>query len=197
MTCALVPLADGVEEMEAVITIDILRRAGWKVVAAGLATGVVTAARGVRITPDCPLADAGADDFDALVLPGGAKGVENLRKDRRIVESVRQYSSADKLVCAVCAAPLVLHQAGILAGRRVTSHPSVALELNQSEWIDAPVVVDGNIVTSQGAGTTLAFALEIIRRMGDTKSATDISKAICAQDRPQSKRNASSHIVPA
>ena len=179
MSRILVPLAEGVEEMEAVIVIDTLRRAGFEVVAAGLKAGPLTASRGVRLIPDTTLDEVRAADFDALVLPGG-KGVALLRQDARVLNAVRTLHAAGRWVCAVCAAPLVLQEAGILAGRRVTCFPGVAEELTATRRLADRVVVDGNLITSQGAGTTLEFALEIVRQMGGAALAERVGEAMVA-----------------
>lgn len=165
MIKVLIPLAEGVEEMEAVIAIDVLRRAGFTVVTAGLQAGPVTASRGVRLIPDTTLEAVSALDFDALVLPGG-KGVTLLKQDARVLAAVRALHERGRWVCAVCAAPLVLQEAGILGGRRVTCFPGVAGQLTATTRVDERVVVDGTLITSQGAGTSLEFALAIVREAG-------------------------------
>lgn len=175
----LVPLAEGVEEMEAVIVIDTLRRAGFEVVAAGLKAGPLTASRGVRLLPDVLLADVRALDFDAVVLPGG-KGVALLMQDARVLDAVRALHQAGRWVCAVCAAPLVLQAAGILAGRTVTCFPGVADQLTATTRREARVVVDGHLITSQGAGTSIEFALEMVRRMGGEALAQRVGKEMVA-----------------
>lgn len=172
----LIPLAEGVEEMEAVIAIDLFRRAGWHVVAAGLSAGPVTASRGVVLGTDMAWADVNTAGFDALVLPGGAKGTENLRADTRILDTVRAFDQAGKWVAAVCAAPTVLLAAGILQGRRVTSHFSVADQF--TDWVDEPVVWADHLLTSQGAGTCFAFALAFIARIEGQTRADELAKAL-------------------
>jgi 4-methyl-5(b-hydroxyethyl)-thiazole monophosphate biosynthesis len=162
MARALVLLADGCEEMEAVIVMDTLRRAKWDVVAAGVTPGAITASRGVRLLPDAAWADVDPARFDILVIPGGSRGVDNLVRDQRVLETVRQFCGAGKRVAAVCAGPLVLQAAGVLAGKRVTSHPGVAQKVTQAVRMDEAVVKDGRIITSQGPGTSFAFALAII-----------------------------------
>jgi 4-methyl-5(b-hydroxyethyl)-thiazole monophosphate biosynthesis len=165
MIKVLVPLAEGVEEMEAVIAIDVLRRAGFTVVTAGLQAGPLTASRGVRLLPDTTLDDVCALDFDALVLPGG-KGVALLKQDARVLDAVRALHAAGRWMCAVCAAPLVLQEAGILNGRSVTCFPGVTAQLTATARLNERVVVDGKLITSQGAGTSLEFALAIVRAVG-------------------------------
>lgn len=179
MSKVLVPLAEGVEEMEAVIVIDTLRRAGFEVVSAGLKAGPLTASRGVRLLPDTTLDEVQALDFDVLVLPGG-KGVALLKNDVRVLAAVRAFHQAGRWVCAVCAAPLVLQAAGILGGRKVTCFPGSAAELTVTPRRTERVVVDGNLITSQGAGTSLEFALEIIRQVGSPALAEQVASSMVA-----------------
>ncbi len=170
----LMPLADGVEEIEAVTVVDTFVRAGWHVRTAGIAGTAITASRGVRLVADCEWADIaseGGAGFDVLVIPGGSQGVSNLLRCRPALDMARDFCSSGRIVGAICAGPLVLHEAGLLAGRKVTSYPSVAARLTGAEWIDAAVVVDGNIVTSQGPGTSFDFALTILKLAGDGETA--------------------------
>ena len=180
MTRALVPVTDGTEEMEAVIVIDTLRRAKWEVVAAGLKKGVITASRGVKIVPDAAWDEIDASAFDVIVVPGGAKGVEAMLKDTSLHKAIRDLYDAWKLVAAVCAGPLVLQQAGILAGRKVTCHPDNAAKVTQSQWVNEPVVIDGNIITSQGAGTCFTFALAIISQVDGEEKSRAVARGMVA-----------------
>jgi protein DJ-1 len=179
MKRVIVPLAEGAEEMEATIIIDILRRARWEVVVAGLdGNGMVTCSRNVRIVPDTSLASLKSDDFDVLALPGGKNGTDRLMRDSRILDLVREFVSSGRIVAAVCAAPLVLQAAGILNGKKFTCHPAVRRDIVNGEYINKPVVVDGRIVTSQGAGTCIAFALAIISMIESEKTASTIADEI-------------------
>ncbi|MEI6971694.1 MAG: DJ-1 family glyoxalase III [bacterium] len=179
MKRAVVPIACGVEEMEAVITIDVLRRAGLTVDVAGLNTDIVKCSRGVNLKPDCALGDVRPGDYDILAIPGGMQGTDELGRDGRILDAIREFNNAGKLIGAICAAPLLLHRAGILQGRRITCHPSVAARLTGTRQVNAPVVADGNIITGQGAGTSFEFALEIVRLAAGEQTARDIARAIC------------------
>ncbi len=172
---ALVPLADGVEEMEAVIIIDVLRRAGWNVVTAGIRNGTVIASRKVALVPDTILSDIYTNDLDIIILPGGAQGTKELRADKRIIHTVLQMFKAGKTVAAICAAPLVLQDAGILKGRRATCHPGVKEHFTATEWINERVVIDGNIITSQGPGTAFEFALALVEKTNGRELAAKLS----------------------
>jgi DJ-1 family protein len=163
MVTVLVPIADGTEEMEAVIVIDVLRRAKWKVDAVSLTDQTIVASRRVRLAPDIPWSQVDLDRYDILVLPGGAPGVEAMKADSRILNAVRSLLRNGKQVAAICAAPLILQAAGVLENRRFTSHPAVRPEfVTGRPWCSDRVVVDGNLVTSQGPGTAFEFALKLI-----------------------------------
>lgn len=178
MTRALVPLAEGCEEMEAVIVIDVLRRAGWEVCAAGLRPGPVTASRGVRLMADCLWDEIDPMLFDLIVLPGGNQGTEQLRRDVRVLGALRAFHEAGKIVAAVCAAPLVLQEAGLLAGRKATCHPGAAPRLTVTKRLDERVVIDGRVVTSQGPGTSMAFALALVSIVDGEAHAEEIGRGL-------------------
>jgi 4-methyl-5(b-hydroxyethyl)-thiazole monophosphate biosynthesis len=178
MTKVLIPLADGVEEMEAVIPIDIFRRAGWEVVSAGMTGQTVNASRGVRLVADMLWDDIDPSTFNILLLPGGAKGSAFLASSPGILAAVRDFVRAGKIVAAVCAAPLALQAAGVLDGKKATCHPGVTAQMKTPVLCEDPVVVDGNIVTSRGAGTCFEFALTIVRLVDGCSKADSIASAI-------------------
>lgn len=162
----LVPLAEGFEEIEAVTVIDVLRRAGITVVVAGLRPGPVRGAHGITVACDAELARVDAAGFAAIVLPGGMPGTTNLAADARVLAAVRTLHAAGKPVAAICAAPTVLARAGVLAGAEVTAYPAMQGDLAPARVLaDQRVVVSGNLVTSQGPGTALEFALELVTRL--------------------------------
>jgi 4-methyl-5(b-hydroxyethyl)-thiazole monophosphate biosynthesis len=179
MPTVLVPLAEGFEEIEAVTPIDLLRRAGVEVTTAALGEGIhVTGRSGITLHADTTLAAVLARDFDLLFLPGGA-GVKHLRADARIRDLVLRQHRAGRWLAAICAAPTVLHDCGLLAGRRYTAHYSVAQEL-PAILIDERVVTDGKITTSRGAGTGVDFGLHLVALLTSPAKSTEISKAICS-----------------
>lgn len=178
MTRVLVPMADGTEEMEAVIVIDTLRRAKWEVVAAGVKQGVITASRGVKIVPDATWDEVDPLEFDVIVIPGGARGVESFLGEERLLAAIRAMHAAGKIVAAVCAGPLALQKAGILEGCKATCHPDLAEKMTASQWVDAPVVTDGRIVTSQGAGTCFQFALAIVAKVDGSEKAQAVARGM-------------------
>ena len=130
MKRVLVPLAPGFEEIEVVSIVDILRRVGTEVVVAGTVDGAITGANGMQMFADTALEEVWMEDFDMIILPGGNEGTENLKKDDRVLELVRAHNSGGKFVSAICAAPTVLKEAGVIDGKRITSYPSVADEFD-------------------------------------------------------------------
>jgi 4-methyl-5(b-hydroxyethyl)-thiazole monophosphate biosynthesis len=152
-------LSDGVEEIEAVVPIDLLRRAGLDVVTASIGPKTVTGRCGIRIEADELLADHGEDRFALLLLPGGP-GVALLRKDGRAAALAGRFAAAGKPVAAICAAPLVLKDAGLLEDAGFTCHSSVVPDLPGA--LDGRVVEDRGIITSRGAGTAQEFALRLV-----------------------------------
>jgi len=161
MPQVLIPLAQGCEELEAVTIIDLLRRAGIIVVSAGLDDQPVKASRGVALIPDTTLDQALTQEFDMLVLPGGQPGTDNLKADPRIIALLQKMAQAGKYTCAICAAPAVLAAAGLLDGKRATSYPGSLAGTGNVTLSTAPVVKDGNIITSRGPGTAMDFALDL------------------------------------
>ncbi len=178
MPTVLVPLADGFEEIEAFAPVDLLRRAGVEVTLATLNDNRhATGRSGIIAHGDVALAAVQDRPFDLLFLPGGA-GVKNLRADPRVLGMVKTQSAAGRWLAAICAAPTVLHDAGLLAGRRYTAHFSVANEL-PAILAGERVVTDGKITTSRGAGTAVEFGLHLVSLLVSQEKATEIGKAIC------------------
>ena len=161
-------LAPGAEEMEAVIIIDVLRRAGVEVVVAGVeGHDAVACSRGVRLVPDVSLADvAAAETFDFIILPGGMEGTRRLGAAPAVGELLRNQEAAERGIGAICAAPAALAMHGVARGRRLTSHPAVEpLVASHGEYTDDPVVEDGPLITSRGPGTAFEFALALAARL--------------------------------
>jgi 4-methyl-5(b-hydroxyethyl)-thiazole monophosphate biosynthesis len=164
MASVLIPLAPGFEDLEAVTLSDLLRRAGIEVVVAGLQRGLIQGSRGIRIEPDAYLDDVLTRDFDLIALPGGLPGAEHLRDDARVQALLRKMAAAGRYTTAICAAPMALAQAGLLDGKQATAYPGVldGLKLANTRSLADAVVVDGKVVTSQGPGTAMDFALTLI-----------------------------------
>jgi len=171
---ALVVLAEGFEEIEAVAPIDILRRAEVDVTVAGLRGDSVTGAHGVEIKADVVFGDYKLLP-DAIVFPGGMPGAENLASSVELKDMVLKMHSGGKLIAAICASPaIVLAPEGILRGRTATCYPG--LEKNFSpdvKFVKEEVVQDGNVITSRGPATALVFGLKIAENLAG-KAKTDM-----------------------
>lgn len=180
MKKVLVVLAPGFEEIEALVPVDILRRAGAAVTVAGTANGPVTGRSRISVVPDTTVDKAG-EGFDMLVLPGGAPGTENLKKDERVRAVVKKMAEEGKLIAAICAAPTVLSALGVSRGRTVTSHPSVRSQLKDEKVSDERVVVDGSLITSQGPGTAMEFAFRLVEELFGKEKAIEVNKGVLAK----------------
>lgn len=179
MPTVLAILAEGFEEIEAITPIDLLRRAGVTVTSASLAEGMhVTGRSGITVHADTVLSAVATAPFDCLFLPGGP-GVKHLRADPRVRALLLRYSSDNKYIAAICAAPLALHDAGLLVGRRYTAHPSASAELPDILSAE-PVVVDDRLLTSRGAGTAVQFSLSLIQLLVSSAEAGKIGDSVCA-----------------
>ncbi|WP_298172559.1 DJ-1 family glyoxalase III [Acidithiobacillus sp.] len=159
----LIPLADGFEDMEVVISCDILRRAGLTVVLAGLDTGLVTGGHGLRLQPDALLADVVSIDIDVILLPGGTGGVQRLAKHRPLIQLLQERHRRGLIIAAICAAPGMLATHHLLDGRQVTAYPGT-LDPQSSNYTyqESAVVIDGPLITSRGPGTAMDFALTLV-----------------------------------
>jgi len=158
----LVYLAPGFEEIEAVTIIDLLRRANIEVTVAGINEKVVTGSHGITVISDISLEQVDPAEYDYLVLPGGQPGTNNLKNNTKVLESIKNFMQDNKLIGAICAAPTVLFQAGILEKRRITSYPSEKAVFTSAVYEESSVVKDGNIITSRGVGTAIDFTLDLI-----------------------------------
>lgn len=180
MASVLVPLARGCEELEAVTIIDLLRRGGVEVVTAGLDRQPVQASRGTVLVPDVSLDQVLERDFDMVVLPGGQPGADNLDADPRITALLQRMAHQGKVTAAICAAPKVLANAGLLIGRRATSFPGVLerMEVKGMTYLAAPVVSDGTVVTSRGPGTAMDFALHLVEVLAGKAKRDEVEAAL-------------------
>jgi len=170
-------MVDGFEEIEAVTPVDLLRRAGAEVVCVAMGESRrVRGKCGVAVEADALFGEVDAGGFDLLLIPGGP-GVAALRDDGRPARLAAEFVAAGKAVAAICAAPLVLKDAGVLEGRRFTAHFSTRDELPEV-LLDEAVVADGPVVTARGAGVALEFGLELVGRMFGAERAGEIAASI-------------------
>lgn len=177
---AIILLANGFEEMEAITPADILRRAGVEVNLASVEENLLVHGRNdIHVTADMLLGTAlDAGPYDAIILPGGP-GHNTLRKIPKLSEVLREQFAAGRIVAAICAAPLVLLHAGILQGRQYTAHQSTLNELPDLITTQ-DVVEDRHLITSRGAGTAQAFALALVARLTSPAKAAEIADSIHA-----------------
>ena len=179
MAKVLVPLANGFEDIEAVAVIDILRRGGVEVVTASIHDSrTVRSAHGIRMEADAFFADAGDEPCDAIVLPGGGEGTENLKRCEAVIARLRRQREEGGLLCAICAAPTVLVAAGVLDEEtEVTCYPTCQDELDRV-WAPAPVVVDGNVITGQAPGTAVLFGLVVLQTLAGERVARKVAQGM-------------------
>jgi 4-methyl-5(b-hydroxyethyl)-thiazole monophosphate biosynthesis len=180
MPRVLVPLAAGFEELEAITIVDLLRRAGIEVTTAGLDDKLVEASRGTVVMPDTTLDRALQKEYDMVVLPGGMPGAKNLNDDPRIRTLLKMMAEDGKYTAAICAAPIVLADTGLLSGKTVTSFPGFVDKMNLPDVVysNDPVVVDGKVITSRGPGTAMDFALRLIEMLLGTQKRDEVEKGL-------------------
>ena len=171
--------ADGCEEIEGLTVVDMLRRAKLDVVSVSV-TGSkeIHGSHDIMFQADTLFEEAQMDYFDGIVLPGGLKGTANLAAHAGVVSAVQEFAAEGKLVAAICAAPSVLGQAGILKGKHATCHPGWEEKLTGAVTSKESVVTDGNIVTSRGMGTAIDFSLSIIQYLSDEETVEQVRKGI-------------------
>lgn len=176
---AIVLLADGFEEIEATTVLDVLRRAEIETLAISVSEkNVVTGARGISIVADRCLEDISGSLFDLIVLPGGMPGTDNLRENELVEGLIHHHHINQKHIAAICAAPYVLGELGILDGKKATSYPTFQNRLGNADVVDESVVVDGNLITSQGVGTALEFSLKIVSILKSSQTAKELGAAM-------------------
>ncbi|MFP4548204.1 MAG: DJ-1 family glyoxalase III [Fidelibacterota bacterium] len=177
MTKILVPLAEGLEEIEAISIIDILRRGGAEVTTAGLDALEIRGSHNIVIKADEILANLEHDNFDGVVLPGGMPGTLNLKNDTRLKTMIQKMNDAGKLVAAICAAPMVLFEAGVLKYKKFTIHPG---EKDKVKYIpeNQQVVEDGNLVTGQASGAAVLFALTLVKKLFGKEKMDAVNKGV-------------------
>lgn len=177
MSKVLIPLVEGFEDIEAVTVVDVLRRGGVEVVTASVGgENPVRSAHGIDIAADTTFAEASAAQYDAIVLPGGP-GTSRL-KTVEVFERLRRQQAEGRLICAICAAPTVLVEAGVLAeGLHVTCYPTSVLELDRPSAA-VPVVRDGNVITGQAPGSALLFALVVLQTLRGESVAKKVALAM-------------------
>lgn len=172
-------LADGFEEIEALTVVDLLRRAQIYVGTVSIMEDyVVHGAHGINVQAEDLFEEVNFADVDVIVLPGGMPGTTNLKEHEGVKRVVLDFAEKGKTLAAICAAPTVLGELGLLKGKRITCYPSVETEIQGAVITKTPVAVDGNIITSRGVGTAIDFALELIAVLMGRERALKVAESI-------------------
>ncbi|MBF0406644.1 MAG: DJ-1/PfpI family protein [Candidatus Riflebacteria bacterium] len=182
MALVYVFMANGFEEMETVITVDILRRAHIEVKTVSILDNYlqVMGSRGIPIVPDLSISELNLNECDMIVLPGGIEGTRNLGASEIVINAVKTMYEAKKYVAAICAAPSVLVKAGIMKDRMATCHPAAQEYMKGTKFSKHRVVVDENIVTSRAAGTTFEFAFKLVGLLTSAERIKEVNKGVLA-----------------
>ena len=176
---AVVFFGDGFEECEALIVVDILRRAGVETTMASVMGRLrVDSSRHIKVMADALAEDVDFDSVDLIVLPGGRLGVENLSESAVVKKQCREFA-ANKHLAAICAAPWLLASVGLLEGRKATCHPDFEGKMEGVILTGESVAIDGNLITGQGLGASFDFAFELVKILVGEDKADQIRKAIC------------------
>lgn len=171
----LVAIADGLEEIEAITIIDVLRRSGVEVTIASVNGLSIVAAHGLKCEADVSIDECQSETYDLIVLPGGMPGAENLSNSDVLVNMLHAQEKAKRFIAAICASPMVVFEKhGIVKSYKKTCYPSMLAKL--SNGVDKPVVVDNFCITSQGPGTAMAFALKLVELLVGKRKANELSE---------------------
>ncbi len=172
-------LANGFEDVEALIPLDVLRRGGVDVKTVSITGSLVAeSAHGVRVEADLMFETADVEDADLLMLPGGMPGASNLNDHEGVKEALLAQAQAGKLVSAICAAPLVLGGLGLLKGKRATCYPGFEETLTGAEYTAELVTVDGNIVTGEGPAAAFPYAYTLLAMLTDEQTARGVAEGM-------------------
>lgn len=174
-------LADGFEIIEALAPVDMLRRAKLDVKTVGVTGKTVASSCGVEVVADISIDEFVYSNVDAIILPGGSDGVANLEKDNRVQEIIDKAVEDNIYICAICAAPSILGNKGLLKNIESTAFPTFMKYLDGAVLSDKYVVIDGKYITARGAGVSVDFGLEIVKALTDEATAENIRKTIQCQ----------------
>lgn len=170
-------LADGFEEVEGLTVVDLLRRAGIETdMVSIMGRKEITGARKIPVLADKLFEEQ--DDPDVIVLPGGMPGTLHLKAHEGLADLIRKADKEGKLLAAICAAPTIYGEMGLLEGKNATCYPGMEDKLLGANWQEQPVVVDGNFVASRGVGTAIAFALTLVTILKDEETAKSLANSI-------------------
>ncbi len=171
-------LADGFEIIEAMAPVDMIRRADIAVKTVGVTGKTVTSSCGIEVTADITIDEFVYDNVDAVILPGGSEGVVNLEKDSRVQAVIDKAVDDNIYICAICAAPSILGNKGLLKNVEATSYPSFMKYLDGAALSEEFVVTDGRYITARGAGVSVDFGLEIVKALAGSEISDNVRKSI-------------------
>jgi len=175
-------IANGFEEIEALAPADVLRRAGYDVQLVSVpGTPFVTGSHGISVKTDLFLVDVNVEDATMLVLPGGMPGTSNLLANERVKFLVKGFHEYNKWLAAICAAPMILGEMGLLEGVEATCYPGFEKHLVGATIVPLPVVTSGKIITARGVGASMAFCLEIVKNLSDEHVALELKKKMMVE----------------
>ena len=179
MKKAVVFLADGFEDIEALAAVDILRRGGVDLTIAGVTGMQVVSSHNVKIMADKDVKDIKTDDYDAFICPGGMPGASNLRDSSIVIDIIKEAYGKGKIVSAICAAPMVLDKAGILADKDFTMYPGMENNAPSGSYKnDKFVVKDGKVITGAGPAAAFEYAFELLAELQGKEIASQVAKGM-------------------
>lgn len=175
----LVPVAQGTEEMEAITIIDVLRRAGAKVIVASVDNLTIKASQGIEFKADRLIKACMDEEFDLIALPGGIPGAQNLRDSKDLGILLKKQAELKKYYAAICASPaIVLHHHGLVTPGKVTCHPGFVDLIDNGNVLESTLVVHENCITGRGAGTACEFALKLVEMLYSKEKKKQVEKSL-------------------
>ena len=179
MKKAIVLLAKGFEEVEALTVVDVLRRGGVHCITCSIdGSEEVLGSHSIHVKANNLIEKVDVDKYDVLVIPGGMPGAANLRDSEKVIELVKKFNTENKILAAICAGPIVFGKAGLLKGKKVTSYPGFEGELGAVTYCEDSVVQDDNIITSRGPATAMHFSFKILENLVDGETVENLKKAM-------------------
>lgn len=170
--------ANGFEEVEAITSVDVIRRAGIDIATVGIGSKNITGSHGITVVCDLDETQADIDNFDGVLLPGGMPGTLNLEKSSTVNKFLDKAFETDKLICAICAAPSILGHKNMLIGRRAVCFPGFENELNGAVVTDSYVETDGNLITAKGMGSAVDFGLAVVEAIMGSATAVNLKASL-------------------
>lgn len=170
--------APGFEEVEAIATLDVIRRANIEIEAVGINSKSVTGSHGITVVTDKTADEISFEKLEGVILPGGMPGTTNLMADEKVNSAIDFCTENNKLICAICAAPMILGRKGILEGKNATCFPGFEEELSGANATGEFVVADGNVITGKGMGSAVNFGLEIVKHIKGSDFAENLRSTL-------------------